>query len=154
MKKKNPPKRKANIPAFLKGKKVSAQSSAYIKGYKVQPIKEAEVFKNAGIKKLGAKYYNKQTGRPFKDKQSAKNFAAKQAGFSSYQKYLDTRKSKTYKQFEKRAREKGQDVALGKNFAKLYRDWQKGKFKKKSEELRKLLKPLGWIDKYNYSRYV
>src|SRR5262245_16713352 len=119
MPKKNPPKRKANIPAFLKQKKVSAQSEAYIKGYKVQPIKESEIFKNAGIKKVGSKYVNQSTSRPFKSKESAKDYAAKQAGFSSYKKYLDTRKTKAYKQFEKRAREKGQDVGLGKDFSKL-----------------------------------
>lgn len=148
------PARKANVPAFIREKRVSAQSEAYVKGYRLVPIREADVFKNAGIKKVGEKYVNKETGKSFKSKQTAKDYAAKQAGYSSYQKYLDTRKTRAYKQFEKRAKEKGNDVTLGKPFSKLYRDWQKKKYVKKSEELRKLLKPLGWIDRFNYSRYV
>lgn len=157
-KKSSSPKRKRNIPAFLKPR-VSAQSKEYIKGYRVKPIQESEVFRKSGIEKRGTKYVNKSTGRSFKDKDAARNYAAKQAGFKSYKDYLALRKTQTYKQFEKRAREKGKPVDLASPFAKAFREWQKQKpgkkkYQKKSEEMRNLLTIVEWIDQYNYGRYV
>lgn len=151
---KKQPTRKGKIPAFIKRKPISAQSKEYVKGYKLKPLSEKEIFDTAGIKKEKGKYYNQATGRSFKSKETALNYSAKQSGFSSWDKYKEERKTRAYKQFEKRARQKKVNTTLGKTFAKQFAAWKKSGYVKKSEELRDLLTTVKWIDEKNYARYV
>lgn len=135
-------------------KKVAAQGAAYVKGYKLESLSENEILESAGItKNKNGKYVNPETNRPYKSKDTALDSVAKQSGFRSFDNYKETRKTRAYKQFEKRARLQGKQVKLGSRFSKLFGAWKKGGYTKRSEEMRELLVETKWIDLHNYTRY-